>query len=157
MSTLIAYATNYGCTEKIVRTMAESLPKAQIVNLKKDSIPDLAAFDTVLLGGSIRAGRIQKSVTNFCQERQVDLLKKKLGLFLVCMEEGEKAQTQYQDAFPEELRKHASAQGFLGGEFDFSKMNFIEKAVIKKIAHIDKSVSRINDKAIKDFVKMFKS
>ena len=42
---------------------------------------------------------------------------------MCCMEEGEKATNQFNEAFPDELIQHASATGIFGGEFNFEKMN----------------------------------
>ena len=72
------------------------------------------------------------------------------------MEEGEKAQQQFQNAFPAELIQHATATGMFGGEFNFEKMNFIEKAIIKKISKIEKSVSKIDEQSIVEFAEKIK-
>ncbi|MDY6801220.1 MAG: hypothetical protein SVU94_08360 [Bacteroidota bacterium] len=45
------------------------------------------------------------------------------------MEEGEKAREQFKNAYPESLRSKA-IDGHFGGEFNFDKMNFFEKAII---------------------------
>jgi menaquinone-dependent protoporphyrinogen oxidase len=68
------------------------------------------------------------------------------------MEEGEKATKQLEEAFPVELLKHASATGIFGGEFNFEKMNFIERAAIRKIAGVDKSVSKIKQEELDRFL-----
>jgi menaquinone-dependent protoporphyrinogen oxidase len=44
---------------------------------------------------------------------------------------------------------------FAGGEFLFEKMNFFERAVIKRIAKTDKSVSSIKEDEIVRFVTEF--
>ena len=77
---------------------------------------------------------------------------KRVGLFLCCMEEGDNAEKQFSEAFPPELRNHAIATEIFGGEFNFDRMNFIEKMIIKKIAHVDHSVSKIDEEKIVDFV-----
>jgi menaquinone-dependent protoporphyrinogen oxidase len=43
---------------------------------------------------------------------------------------------------------HAVSKCFVGGEFQFEKMNFFERAIIKRIAKTDKSVSQIDEDAI---------
>ena len=45
--------------------------------------------------------------------------------------------------FPQILRKHASAKGLFGGEFDFSKMTFPEKFIVKKISGVNKNISNL--------------
>ena len=67
------------------------------------------------------------------------------------MEEGEKAEIQLNDAYPNGLLQSAKATACLGGEFDFNKMNFFQKMIVKKVAKVDDSVSHINHDAIKRF------
>lgn len=83
------------------------------------------------------------------------LKSKKLGLYLCCMEEGEKAREQFENAFPAELREYAKSAKLLGGEFVFEKMNFIERMLVKKIAGTNESISKIKVDEIKKFVKPF--
>ena len=80
---------------------------------------------------------------------------KKLGLFLCCAYENEKSIEQFENAFPKDIRNHASSKGILGYEYNFEKMNFLERAIIKKISGTKKSVSNINYKAINKFVNDF--
>lgn len=151
MSVLIIYMTRHGCAEKAAGILARALPGSVIFNLGKNDNPPLAAHDTVVVGGSIRAGKVQKKIGKFCRNNLDTLKGKKLGLFLCCMEEGEKVRLQFEEAYPAELREHAAAAGLFGGEFDFDKMNFIEGAIVKKLAKIDENVSKLDEKAIESF------
>ncbi len=123
-----------------------------LINLKKDRNPDIACYDTIIVGGSIHAGKIQKDIRRFCESNSYTLLQKSLGLYICHMQEGETAQREFDDAYPEELRAHAVATGLFGGEFDFEKMNFIERTIVHKIAKIEDSVSRIDVEAVRAFV-----
>lgn len=152
MKTLIAYSTTHGCTEKTALELQSLSPDLiEMVNLKINPDPDLSEFDRIIIGGSIHAGKIQKRVKEFCQKNMEILISKELGLFICCMEEGETAQQQLENAYPEDLRNHAKATGCLGGEFDFERMNLLQKFIVRKVAHVDKSVSRINYPAINEF------
>lgn len=85
-------------------------------------------------------------------EKNMDsLLEKPLGLFLCCMYE-EEAQAQFEIAFPDPLKTHARSTKCVGGEFLFEKMNFIEKAMVKKIAGTETSVSRLDDQKINELI-----
>ncbi len=157
MKTLIAYATTHGCTERCAGLLRDMLTgTVDLINLKKKDVIDFELYDTVILGGSIHAGTMKKSVKNFVKTHEQTLLKKKIGLFVCCMYEGEQAETQFKDAFPEPLRAHAAAKGIFGGEFDFSKMNFVEKFLVKKIAGVASDVTRIETEAIKKFANCIK-
>ena len=152
MSTLIVYVSSHGCTEKAAQMLAEQLKdEVTLVNMKKSSRPDLSSYDTIIIGGSIHAGRIQGRVKRFCRAHPDTLKQKRLGLFLCCMEEGDNAQKQFDEAYPAELRTHAAATGLFGGEFNFDRMNFIQKAIIKKVAGTTENVSKIKKDNIHQF------
>jgi len=155
--TLIVYASKHGTTRKAVEILKISLAGATTCNLKKETCPSVESYERIIIGGSIHAGRVQKEISNFYKKNLDSLLQKEIGLFICCMYEGEKAESQFIQAFPEELRKAASAKGIFGGELLFEKMNFLEKAVIKKISGVKQSVSRFNPEEIKDFARKFQS
>lgn len=152
MKTLIAYCTTHGCTEKTAKELQLHLGNETIIcNLKKEQAPALEDFERIIIGGSIHAGNVQKTIKLFCAKNLEALKQKELGLFICCMEEGEVAQNQLMNAFPTELHEIAKASAFFGGEFNFSKMNFFEKFVVRKIAHVEESVSKIDHSAIEHF------
>ena len=153
MATIIVYKSQHGCTEMCANKLAENLKDdATLVNLKKMPNAAVDEYDTVLIGGSIHVGRIQKAVKSFCQKNLDTLLSKRIGLFICCMEEGEKAREEFDNAFPGQLREHAKAAGIFGGAFNFDRMNFIEKAIVKKVANINESESKVNEKAVEEFI-----
>lgn len=154
MKTLIAYSTTHGCTEKTAVELKKQLEgEVELINLKNNPNPDLQNFDRIIIGGSIHAGQIQKRVKEFCS-KNLELLKlKELGLFICCMEQGETGQKQLLDAYPEELHQIAKSAAVFGGEFDFRKMNFLEKLVVKKVAKVKESTSKVDHQAIHNFSK----
>lgn len=154
MKIAIIYSTKHGCADKCARTLANEIDtNTALINLELSTDVNLDAFNTIILGGSIHAGAINKRIKKFIDNYEDILLTKKLGLFLCCLFEGEKALKQFQDAYPETLRNKAIAHGLFGGELDFEKMNFFEKAIVKKVANIEESTSMINYSNIKEFAK----
>jgi len=158
MRTAIVFASKHGTTEKVAGQIRKGLgeEKAQLFNLKTDKNFDITQFDQVIVGGSIHAGQIQKRVKDFCEQYTADLLKKRLGLFLCCMEENE-AKNQFNRVYPEILRSHALSNQILGGEFLFEKMNFFEKAVVKKVSGVRESVTNIRQEKIETFIQQMQS
>jgi len=148
--------TRHGCAEKAAHSIRSIVGgDTDLVNLRNKRRVDISVYDTVIIGGSIHAGMIQKRVRKFCEKNKEMLLQKRLGLYLCCMYEGETAEKQFGDAFEEKLRRHAVATGLFGGEFDFTKMNFIERKIVTKIADITESISRIDEDAIRQFAGKF--
>lgn len=86
MNTLIVYSSKYGCTEQCAKILSEELKgEADLINLKNVKDINISKYDTVIIGGSIYIGKIQKEVAGFCA-KNLDILKeKKLDyLFVVC-------------------------------------------------------------------------
>jgi menaquinone-dependent protoporphyrinogen oxidase len=154
MKLLISYATKYGCTEKCANILSKLLEgndsTISVVDLNSQNKITLNDYDTVIIGGSIMAGKINSTVKKFCGNNLSELLKKKIGLF-ICAGSVEGAQKELADNFPQELLNIAVAKGHFGYEFNLEKMNFAVKALIKKINKIDKSVSNIFEDNIKEF------
>lgn len=146
MKTAIVYASHHGTTERVAQKISKVFNpgEVKIFNLEESKRPDVSEFECVIIGGSIHAGSIQKSVRTFCDKNQTELLKKRLGLFLCCMEK-EKAQEQFDNAYPGELRNHALSCKILGGEFNFNRMNFFERFMVRKISGIHESISDIDE------------
>ena len=150
---LIVYCSSHGTTEKAVRFLSEILKgEVQTVDLKREKVKfDLRNFDTIIIGGSIHAGNIQRKIKQFITHHYDTLLEKEVGLFLCCMNDGETAIEQFNHAFPQELRKNSEAMGLFGGEFLLSEMNFIEKQIVKKVSGATIDQLNLDYEAIKEF------
>ncbi len=152
MATLIIYMTSHGCAEKAAGMIRNQIPgEMTLINLENFEVPPLVKFDTVIIGGSIRIGNIQKKIRKFCEKNIDQLLSKKTGLFICCMFEGDTALEQFNSAFPEALRMNSTATGLFGGELEFEKMNAFERMIIKQVANISVDVSKFNKQAVKEF------
>ena len=157
MNILIVYASKHGFTERAAFRIRDELgDHATIRNVKKIGNLDLETFDLILIGGSFHIGKIQSGIRRFIQKNLDLLLKKRVGIFLSCMAEGEEAETQLKNAFPEELLNSAVAVEMIGGEFNFEKMNFLSRSMIRKAAGTEKSVSNIKEQNIGKFISKIK-
>ncbi len=155
MKTLVIFASRHGSSEKAANMLKVKINgNVKIHDIKKRNLPNLNDFDAVIIGGSIHAGVIQSKIKDYCQNNSEQLSKKHLGLFLCCMDK-EKAQMQFENAFSENLRKHALTTSLFGGEFVFERMNWFERSVVKKVAGVSKSVSKIDQAAIDRFAEKF--
>lgn len=153
MKTLIVYASKHGTTEKVALQIQQSLNNdVQLLNLKQSQHVDLALFDRVVIGGSIHAGTIQSVVKKFCTKNLVELLQKRVALFMCGMNKPE-LQAEFDRAFPELLRSHAMSCKMVGGEFIIEKMNFIDRLLVKKITGVTQTVSSLNQEEIDGLVR----
>jgi menaquinone-dependent protoporphyrinogen oxidase len=144
MSTLIIYASKYGCTERCAKSLAAKLSgKVDLVNIKKGQAPDISKYDVIIVGGSIYVGQIQKSIKEFCINDLSTLKEKKVGLF-ICCGFAENTEQHMANAFPRELLEVAVTKECFGGELNIEKMKFFDKLLTKMIT---KATNKSDSKA----------
>lgn len=155
MNTLIVYASNHGTTAKVVERISRliGMNRCKTVNIRETPPPPLDEFDSVIIGGSIHYGKVQKVIRTYCESHLDELLTKKLGLF-ICYMDKSKEMEEYLNSFPAALIQHAHAEGFFGGEFNFDKMNFVERFIVRKKLGYTESISRIDAQSINQFAIM---
>lgn len=156
MKTVIIYASNHGTTEKVVNYIENSIKNKgmacpDIFNVKTEKNVSLSGYDYVIIGGSFHAGNLQTKLKKFIKTNENELLSKEIAFFFCGMNESE-IENQVKNAVPDNIIKHAKSCKTPGGEFLFHKMNFIEKAIIKKIAKVNTSISKINYSVIDELV-----
>ncbi|HVI39232.1 MAG TPA: flavodoxin domain-containing protein [Anaerovoracaceae bacterium] len=152
---LIAYASKHGCAEECARALASKMNTGvDLCNLKENKQIDLNAYDKIIIGGSIYAGRILKEVKDFYSKNESELKGKKLGLFICGTSEGEAAKKQVTASFPEELLNSALVKESFGGKIDLSKMSFMEKKIIKIVAKVESDMTNVSESVMDQFVQI---
>lgn len=130
---LIVYASKYGCTEKAAFLLQAKLNGAEVVNLRYAKVPELAAYDTVILGGSIYYGRIRKEMAVFTAKHKQELLQKRLGLFICAGMTGEKGEQELKNAYPEMIYNKALVREVMGDEVYPDRISALDKWVLRVV------------------------
>ena len=156
MKTAIIFSTSHGTTEKAAQLLRKNLKgEIDVIDLKKSPGLNLDDYNSIILGSSIYAGSVKSRLKQFIKQNQNDLLTKRIGLFLCCMYEGDKAAKQFETAYPKELRDLSISNGLFGGEFILSNLNFFERKLIKMIDGVTADVSKLEVDEIKKFANQF--
>lgn len=156
MSYLVVYMSQHGTTQKLATYLSQELDdKVRLVNLANEAMPDIESWSTVIIGGSIHMGQIQKKIRQFCELNEKQLLLKRLGLFL-CFMNTEEGAVEFDTAFPVSLRTHAVAHGLFGGELLLEKMNFLERLMVKAVRGVKESVSVVDEDAVEEFLRLIR-
>lgn len=156
MKMLIIYASKHGTTEKVARRISSAISNVPttVLSVKEALRVELSEYDQIVLGSSIHAGRNQNSMQRFCKKHLPELLQKRVGLFLCCLNPKEYEQSKTY-AYPELLRNHAVAYELMGGEYLIERMNFIERFLVKKMVGVTESLSQLDESAYNRFIKSF--
>jgi menaquinone-dependent protoporphyrinogen oxidase len=152
MKTIIIYTSKYGCTEKAAYLLKNQLgEETEVVNLMLAKEPTLERYDTVILGGSIYYGKIQKQMTAFASKYINELDKKRVGLFICAGAKGEEATQELKSSFPEKLYNQSITKEVFGDEIYEEKMTVLDRLVLRVVKGKNKSVNGLSKEAIERF------
>lgn len=136
MKTLIVYATKYGCTKKCAEILKSELRGEVTISSMKEGKVNTAAYDTIVIAGSVYMMKLQSVVIRFCKQHKDILLQKKLGIFICCYTPNG-TEGFFEKFFPTELLRHASCVICVGGEMDYNKMNVVYRKMFQSLKKID--------------------
>jgi menaquinone-dependent protoporphyrinogen oxidase len=155
MKTLIVYTSKRGATREIAERIGKQLGNAELCDLGREPLPDLAVFNTVIIGSPVYAGMANGKIKKFISENMGKLQGKRVGLFLSGLTKGEEDERKlFTGNFPLELLKAARAQMLLGGIFDPKKAGIMERLIIKAIMKNGAYIDAVRDDKIAEFVKL---
>lgn len=149
MKTLIAYASRYGTTRECARSIAEKIGgETRLVDLRREGMPDLAGYDSVVVGGPIYGGKIVRVVRRFCEQRRDELLLRRVGLFVCCLYEGETARAELEEAFPAWLNSHALIRRALGGAIAYESLSSVDRYLVRRVARLGGNIRTVKEDEI---------
>ena len=155
MKTIILYATKTGfvteCVEKLANKLSGNVDSINLAG--KIPVIDFSKYDRVVIGGSIHADKIQKSVKKLCARYAPDLRSKKLGLFISCLTPPQKADKYFGENFPYEIVSHAAARGVFGAAVYYERLNPLERFILKKITKKEENFSQVYEENISAFAR----
>jgi menaquinone-dependent protoporphyrinogen oxidase len=155
---IILYETSRGTAEQAALWMAEEIPGATVINLKKDHAPEnLDEYDKIVLGSGMCAGDPYGKVKKFIKKNRDLLLTKELHLFITHLEEGEGIEKDFKSAYDEEILAHATQKVGVGGRLDFDKLNIFLKLlmrmIVKKKDGEDQNVDSLSEETSREFAR----
>ncbi len=154
MKTLILYATKFGSVAECAETLAGKIPgEKTILDAGRFTPPLPDGFDRIIIGCSVHAGKIQRSIIKYVEKNLPILEKKELAVFMCSLDSGEKGLEILKAALPETFMRSLKASGFFGGTVTFSKMNFIYRGMMKKITGRQEDYSTVDPEKIDAFAR----
>ena len=157
MKKYIVYASKYGFTEKCVRLLQEQLPEYSLWNLQEAAPDDIKGAEALVIGGPVYAGRFPKKLSLWIQQEEDWAKDRVQGLFLTALSDRDTAEGYFQSNFPESWRAKEPARAFFGGGLDFSRLNWFESFLLKKLMKIKQDISNLDLAEIKNLSQELKS
>ncbi len=144
---LILYSTTDGHTRKISSRIGEHLKQrgheVTQVNLGDETLPQLEAFDTIVIGASIRYGKHSKQVYEFIGQNRQLLESKPNAFFSVNAVARKPGRNQpdnnpYVKRFLEQIVWRPKELAIFAGKIDYSLYGFWDRNMIRLIMWITK-------------------
>ncbi|MEG0829224.1 MAG: flavodoxin domain-containing protein [Anaerovoracaceae bacterium] len=139
MNVLIAYASKTGTTEKCAKILKALVDDATLCNLAKEK-PALNEYNFIIIGGSIRMGKLHKSAKEFITKNKDTLMDKKTAYF-ICNCFPDNVEDIIQKNIPADLLKKAIVASSFGGEIDPTKQKGMDKLITKIVAKSGKKTA----------------
>ncbi len=144
---LLAYSTTDGHTPRICERLREVIEQqghaATVVPLSQADALDLAAFDAVVIGASIRYGKHQPEVSQFIARHQALLESKANAFFTVNIvarkpNKNRPENNPYLIKFLRTISWKPKLLGVFAGKLDYPRYRFIDRQMIRFIMLITK-------------------
>ena len=146
-SVLLAYSTTDGHTPRICERLRQVIElqghAATVVPLSQADALDLAAFDAVAMGASIRYGKHQPEVSQFIARHQALLESKPNAFFTVNIvarkpNKNRPENNPYLIKFLRTISWQPKLLGVFAGKLDYPRYRFIDRQMIRFIMLITK-------------------
>lgn len=132
MKVLIGYASKTGTTKKCAMMLCEQLPaNCKVVDLSSET-PALDDYDFIIIGGSVRMGKLHKKAKNYILKNKDKLLDKKFALF-ICNGFTDPEKQMITNVFEPQLINNAIIVDTFGGELNLDTMKGMDKLISKKV------------------------
>ncbi|NJD24063.1 MAG: menaquinone-dependent protoporphyrinogen IX dehydrogenase [Betaproteobacteria bacterium] len=144
---LIAYSTVDGQTQLICERIRQILEAADCsvasIRIGRDTVDDLAAFDLVVIGASIRYGKHRPDVLRFIEANRAVLDQRPSAFFsvnVVARKAGKDTPgtNPYVRAFRRKTTWAPAEVAVFAGKIDYPKYGFMDRQVIRLIMWITK-------------------
>jgi len=93
MTTIVVYASSTGNTKAVAEYIANKT-KGTAVDVADAGSVDLGPYDTVVIGGRVRAGKLPKELVDYVLRNKEAISTKKTAFYDCCMYDKEKGQKQ---------------------------------------------------------------
>jgi menaquinone-dependent protoporphyrinogen oxidase len=131
MKTLILYKSKKGMTKKLAELVSQELKSAALYNLN-DFNGELNDYEKIIIGSPVYIGKIDKQIKKFI-DLNFPSLKTKSTRFFLCGMNYDNTQDVVGLNFSAEQAKTFKID-YIGGAYNFEKLNFLQKFIIKKVS-----------------------
>lgn len=145
MKILIAYATKTGTTRECAERLATHFEFHDVTLADlTETVPNLSAFDAVVIGSNVRANKIHKQVKQFLADNGARLAEMRYALYICCCM-ADQAPFYFEKNFTPEQLDGALAHLCFGGEIKMDRQKGMDKLIMKIVLRVITNSRRSED------------
>ncbi len=156
MKALVIFDTRHGTTREIALKLARALGNgSETFELGKQGRAAIEKYDAIVLGGPVYKRSWSRRAAAFARENLDELKEKRFAAFSsgYTIDHGPGI---LKASLPPELTNAAVALPGLGGAFVMSRLNAIERFIIRIVTKVSSDSSSVDEKAILDLASIMK-
>lgn len=153
MKTAICYATKTGTTRECAELLKKQLEDAILCNIETDKA-DLSKYDCIVVGGSIRMGKLHKAASEFIQKNKSILMEKKCAFF-ICNGFPEQEEAFLVQNIDKELLAHSVCAASFGGKLELDKLKGMDKFIARAVTNSMKNDPNAMPKILPENISKF--
>ncbi len=155
---LIIYSTTDGQTRKICHKLKEVIERqahqVKMVSIQNEDQVDLASFDKIVIGASIRYGKHSPQIIGFIKKNEQILNEKSNAFFSVNVvarkpDKNQPETNPYMQKFLKQISWHPKKLAVFAGKIDYPRYGFFDRLAIRLIMWMTKGPT--NPKATMEF------
>ncbi len=153
----ILYTTRYGSTRLAAEAIARGCQdqnieptEIELRDLREDS--SMPSGEVVVIGAPVYGGTIPKAVSRFVEANLDALLERRIGLFLSCLYDDERAEKQLADNFPARLIAHSFGRYYVGGRVELTQLRWLDRVIMKRVGGVEHDVDKSNPEEIRRLI-----
>jgi menaquinone-dependent protoporphyrinogen oxidase len=139
MNTIILYESKAGCTKKCADYILKS--NESDISLISAFKEDLNNYENIILMTPVYMGKVNKKFKELILLKKEQLLSKKVFIVFIGMNY-EAFDSMVNQNIDKDLKEHSEII-YGGGAYYLEKLNFIERRIIKSVAHVSCSSEQI--------------
>lgn len=140
MNPVILYESKHGATETCANYLHDTIP-GSILSKVQTWTNEIEQDQPIILGTCIYMGQFNKHVKTFLAEHETMLLDHPLYIFYCGMNEDE-SQSLVDANVSVAIKEHATFV-YAGGAFDFERLKWWERFIVKKVAKVTETTSNL--------------
>lgn len=149
MENILVYSSKYGFTKEVSEYIKASVNEGiSIFDVNNFDQSKIKEAKKIIFASSVYTGQMNKHIKELIKENKVEILNKKI-VFLIVGGNEKEIKTVLSENVDEDILRNNPLLIYGGYSYNFEKLNFVYRYIVKKVAKISESKRDFREDNIK--------